>query len=42
MASTTDALKQLYARERGKPIRKMALLPTRQNLLMHILQVIML
>ena len=31
-----------YTRVRGKPIRIMALPPTNQNLLMHILQAIML
>ena len=42
LASTTDDWHQLYMYKRGKPIRMMALLPTSQNLFMHILQAIML
>ena len=42
LASTADDWHQLYMYKRGKPIRMMALLPTSQNLFMHILQVIML
>ena len=42
LASTADDWHQLYMYKRGKPIRMMALLPTSQNLCMHILQAIML
>ena len=38
----SDDWHQLYMYKRGKPIRMMALLPTSQNLFMHILQAIML
>ena len=42
LASTADDWHQLYMYKKGKPIRMMALLPTSQNLFMHILQAIML